>query len=54
VPSPASLERLVAGHGSPLQDPLVIGGLPPVSDAALADALRRAEERKGPIGALPQ
>jgi hypothetical protein len=54
VPSPGSLERLVAAHGSPLADPLVIGGVPRVSDAALADAVRRAEERKGPIGALPQ
>ncbi len=54
VPSPASLVRLVAEHGSPLQDSLVVGGVPPISDAAMADALRRAEERKGPIGLLPQ
>jgi hypothetical protein len=54
VPSPASLDRLVAEHGSPLRDSLVLGGLPPISDAAMADALRRAEERKGPIGLLPQ
>ncbi len=54
VPSPASLDRLVAEHGSPLRDPLVVGGLPPISDAAMADALRRVEERKGPIGLLPQ
>ena len=54
VPSPASLDRLVAEHGSPLQDSLVVGGVPPISDAAMADALRRAEERKGPVGLLPQ
>jgi hypothetical protein len=54
VPSPASLERLVATHGTPLSDPFVIGGVPPVSDVALADARRRAEERKGSMGALPQ
>ncbi len=54
VPSPASLEKLVAAHGSPLRDSLVIGGLPRISEPAMADALRRAEERKGPIGDLPQ
>ena len=54
VPSPRSLEHLVAAHGSPLSDPLVVGGVPRASDAALADALRRALEGKGPIGALPQ
>jgi hypothetical protein len=54
VPSPASLARLIADHGSPLTDPLVVGGLPPVSDAALADARRRALESTGPIGPLPQ
>ncbi len=54
VPSPASLERLVAARGSPLRDPLVIRGLPRISEVAMADALRRAEERRGPIGNLPQ
>ncbi len=54
VPSPASLDRLVTEHGSPLRDSLVVGGVPPISDAAMADALRRVEERKGPIGLLPQ
>ena len=54
VPSPASLAHLVAGHGSPLTDPLVVGGVPPISDAALADAERRLLERKGPLGSLPQ
>ena len=54
VPSPASLAHLVAGHGSPLADPLVIGGVPPISPAALADAERRLLERKGPLGPLPQ
>jgi hypothetical protein len=54
VPSPASLQRLIAARGSPLRDALVIGGLPRISDAAMADALRRTLERKGPIGALPQ
>ncbi len=54
VPSPASLEQLVVAHGSPLADPFVVGGVPRVSEAALTDALRRAAERKGPIGALPQ
>ncbi len=54
VPSPASLERLIAAHGSPLRDSLVMSGVPPISDAAMADALRRALERKGPIGPLPQ
>ena len=54
VPSPASLRLLTAAHGSPLNDPLVVGGVPRISDAAMADALRRALERKGPIGALPQ
>ena len=54
VPSPASLQRLVAAHGSPLTDPLVIGGVPRISFAALDDALRRALEAKGPLGALPQ
>ena len=54
VPSPASLERLINAHGSPLSDPLVVGGLPPISEAAMADALRRALERKGPLGDLPQ
>ena len=54
VPSPASLAHLVAGHGSPLMDPLVVGGVPPISDAALADAERRLLERKGPLGPLPQ
>ncbi len=54
VPSPASLRRLVAAHGSPLTDPLVIGGVPRISDAALADALSRALEGKGPLGPLPQ
>lgn len=54
VPSPASLARLIAEHGSPLADPLVVGGIRQPSDAALADALRRLVERKGVIGALPQ
>lgn len=54
VPSPASLDRLVAAHGSPLADPFVVGAVPPISGAAMADALRRALEAKGPIGALPQ
>lgn len=54
VPSPASLQRLVATHGSPLEDPLVIGGVPRISETAMADALRRALARKGPVGDLPQ
>ena len=54
IPSPRSLEDIVAAHGSPLRDPLVVGGPPGVSDAAMADAMRRALEGKGPIGALPQ
>jgi hypothetical protein len=54
VPSPASLARIIAAHGSPLVDPLVLGGVPAIGQAALADAVRRAEEAKGPLGALPQ
>ena len=54
IPSPRSLVDIVAAHGSPLRDPLVVGGPPGVSDAAMADAMRRALEGKGPIGALPQ
>lgn len=54
VPSPRSLDRLVAAYGTPLLDPLAVGGVPQVSDAARADALRRALEGKGPVGALPQ
>jgi hypothetical protein len=53
VPSPASLRRIIDAAGSPLTDALVIGGVPPVSPAALADAQRRLAEGAGPIGPLP-
>lgn len=53
VPSPTSLRRIVDASGSPLTDTLVVGGVPPVSPAALADAQRRLAEGAGPIGPLP-
>ena len=54
VPSPASLRRIVAAHGSPLADPLVAGGVPGLSAVTLAEADRRLREGAGPVGDLPQ
>lgn len=44
VPSPASLERIVAAHGSPLGDLLVPGAVEPIPPDILAEARRRLEE----------
>ena len=54
VPSPASLRRIVAVHGSPLADGLVAGGVPALSPATLTEADRRLREGAGPVGDLPQ
>jgi hypothetical protein len=44
VPSPVELRRVVATYGSPLTDALAPGSVPPVSDGAMAEATRRAQD----------
>ncbi len=44
VPSPLGLRRVVATYGSPMTDSLAPGSVPPVSEAAMADATRRAQD----------
>lgn len=44
VPSPVELRRVIATYGSPMTDVLAPGAVPPVSDAAMADATRRAQD----------
>jgi hypothetical protein len=42
VPAPATLQAIVDRYGSPLTDELVPGAVPPITPAAIQDALRRA------------
>ncbi len=42
VPSPTQLRQVIATYGSPMHNSLAPGAVPPVSDAARAEALRRA------------
>jgi len=42
VPAPAILQTLVDRYGSPLTDVLVPGAVPPITQEAIQDALRRA------------
>jgi hypothetical protein len=42
VPTPETLQALVDRYGSPLTDVLVPGAVPPITPAAIQDALRRA------------
>jgi len=42
VPAPATLQAIVDRYGSPLTDVLVPGAVPPITPAAIQDALRRA------------
>jgi hypothetical protein len=42
VPSPTQLRQVIARYGSPMRDSLAPGAVPPVSEAAQAEALRRA------------
>jgi hypothetical protein len=44
VPSPVELRRVIATYGSPMTDVLAPGAVPPVSNAATAEALRRAKD----------
>jgi hypothetical protein len=44
VPSPASLERIVAAHGSPLGDAIVPGAVEPIPPDVMAEAMRRLIE----------
>jgi hypothetical protein len=44
VPSPASLERIVRVHGSPVDDSLVPGAVPDIRDGVLAEARRTLAE----------
>lgn len=44
VPSPARLAAIVSTFGSPLSDSLAADAVPPISDAARAEALRRATD----------
>jgi hypothetical protein len=44
VPSPVELRRVIAEYGSPMADVLAPGSVPPVSDAAMAEAIRRAQD----------
>ena len=44
VPSPVELRQIVATYGSPMADSLAPGSVPPVSDAAMAEAIRRAQD----------
>jgi hypothetical protein len=43
VPSPVQLRSVIDTYGSPMTDALAPGFVPPVSDAALAEATRRAQ-----------
>lgn len=42
VPAPVGLQAIVDRYGSPLTDVLVPGAVPPITPAAIQDALRRA------------
>jgi hypothetical protein len=53
VPSPASLERIVAAYGSPLGDSIVPGAVEPIPEAVLAEARRRLSEGVNPPVAEP-
>ena len=44
VPSPASLERIVAAYGSPVGDTILPGAVEPIPPDVLAEAQRRLEE----------
>lgn len=44
VPSPVQLRDVIERYGSPMHDSLAPGAVPPVSEAALAEALRRAQD----------
>jgi hypothetical protein len=44
VPSPASLERIVRAHGSPVDDSLVPAAVPEIRDEAFAEARRTLAE----------
>jgi hypothetical protein len=44
VPSPVQLRQILATYGSPMADSLAPGSVPQVSEAAKADAIRRAQD----------
>ncbi|OGO52996.1 MAG: hypothetical protein A2Z32_02475 [Chloroflexi bacterium RBG_16_69_14] len=44
VPSPVELRRVIATYGSPMADALAPGSVPHVSNAALEEATRRAQD----------
>jgi hypothetical protein len=44
VPSPLELRRVIATYGSPMTDRLARGSVPAVSEAALSEATRRAQD----------
>jgi len=44
VPSPASLERIVAAYGSPVGDSIVPGAVEPIPPEVMAEAMRRLIE----------
>jgi hypothetical protein len=44
VPSPVRLRQIVATYRSPMADSLAPDSVPPVSDAAMAEAIRRAQD----------
>jgi len=44
VPSPVSLERIVADYGSPVGDSILPGAVEPIPPDVLAEAQRRREE----------
>jgi hypothetical protein len=53
VPSPSSLERIVAAYGSPLSDSIVPDAVEPIPAAVLAEAQRRLAEGVDPPVAAP-
>jgi hypothetical protein len=54
VPSPQELRRVIATYGSPLEDSLAPGSVPPTSESAMADATHRAQSPPGWLLALPR
>jgi hypothetical protein len=44
VPSPVELRQLIAEHGTPMTDDLAPGSIPPVSQGAINEATRRAQD----------
>lgn len=54
VPSPDELRRVIATYGSPMDDSLAPGSVPPVSEGAMADATARAQNPPEWLLALPR